>query len=59
MDKLTAKDIQDFQLGFHAESYIQEQQMNDVENGGMRSSRNSQSYQDYKQNMEDKFGGIE
>lgn len=51
--------MQDLNLAAHTEQYIKEQQMNDRRDGGMRSSRNSESYQDYQQEMEERFGGVQ
>lgn len=59
MQYLTVKDLQDLNLAAHTEQYIKQEQMNNRRGGGMRSSRNSKSYQDYQERMEDKFGGVQ
>lgn len=54
MDKLTARDLQDIGLAEHAETYIKEQSMNQ---NNQRSKANSADYQDFKSNMQEKYGG--
>lgn len=56
---LTAKDLQDLALASHAENYIKQEQMTESKRGGMKSKRNTENYQEYKENMRDKYGGIE
>jgi hypothetical protein len=56
---LTAKDLQDLALASHAENYIKQEQMNQSQRGGMKSKRNTDSYQEYKDNMREQFGGIQ
>lgn len=60
LDRLSVNDLQDVMLAEHAENYIEHQQYeNQHGNGGMRSTRNSESYQDYQQEMEQRFGGVQ
>lgn len=56
--KLSVKDMQDVGLAEHAEAYIQQEQYNQNSNQ-MRSSRNSESYQDWQNNMQEKYGGFQ
>lgn len=57
ISKLTARDLQDVFLAEHTEAYITEQQQARQQQGGMKSSRNSESYREFKQEMSEKYGG--
>jgi hypothetical protein len=59
LGKLTMGDLQDVALAERAESYIEHQQYKNQQGGGMRSTRNSDSYKDYEQRMKQQFGGIQ
>jgi len=58
MDHLTATDLQDIALAEHAEAYIKQQQQAQAQGRGQRSKTNSKNYQDYKRNMNEKYGGM-
>lgn len=57
--KLSMRDIQDIRLAEHTEAYIQHEQQQRQQNGGMRSTRNSDSYQEYQDEMKERFGGVQ
>lgn len=57
-DKLSMGDLQEIALAEHAETYIEQQQMNDARRGGMKSKRNTQKHQDFVSRNKEKYGGM-
>lgn len=58
LDRVSVRDLQDVMLAEHASSFIEYEQQQQYRTGGMRSTRRSDSYQEYEDRMRDKFGGI-
>lgn len=58
-DRLTAGDLQDVALAEHAEAYIKHEQHEQARGGGMRSTRNSDDYKEWQDDMEQQFGGVQ